>query len=102
MWTKRPGCICAGAIVLALTACGANNLMRSSSETVPVSGGASSSASGYGVIQSIEAIPREQSGGGVVGLGTAAGAVVGGVLGNQGGAGRGRTAATVAGAAGGR
>jgi hypothetical protein len=59
MWTTRPGCICAGAIVLALTACGTNNPMRSSSETVPVSGGASSSTSGYGVIQSIEAIPRE-------------------------------------------
>jgi len=52
----------------------------------------------YGVVQSVEVVRQEKSG---VGLGTIAGAVVGGVLGNQVGAGRGNTAATVAGAAGG-
>lgn len=52
----------------------------------------------YGVVQSIEAVQPETRG---IGLGTIAGAVVGGVLGNQVGAGSGNTAATVIGAAGG-
>ena len=56
------------------------------------------STSGYGVVQSIDLVPRQQAG---ISLGTVAGAVVGGVLGNQVGGGTGRTAATVAGAAGG-
>jgi outer membrane lipoprotein SlyB len=55
-------------------------------------------ASGYGTVQSIEVVQKQGSG---MGLGTAAGAVVGGLLGNQVGSGSGRTAATVAGAAGG-
>lgn len=59
--------------------------------------------SGYGVVHSIELVRQENSGiaGSSVGLGTIAGAVIGGVVGNQVGAGRGRTVATVAGAAGG-
>jgi outer membrane lipoprotein SlyB len=56
-----------------------------------------SSVNGTGTIQSIEQVPREQG----LGLGTLAGAAVGGVLGNQFGGGLGRTATTVAGAAGG-
>jgi outer membrane lipoprotein SlyB len=58
---------------------------------------------GYGVVQSIELVRQENSGntGSSIGLGTIAGAVVGGIVGNQVGAGRGNTVATVAGAAGG-
>jgi outer membrane lipoprotein SlyB len=52
---------------------------------------------GTGTIQSIEQVPREQG----LGVGTLAGAAVGGVLGNQFGGGLGQTATTVAGAAGG-
>ena len=54
----------------------------------------------YGVVQSVELV-RQQSSGSDIGLGTLAGAVVGGIVGNQVGAGRGNTAATVIGAAGG-
>jgi outer membrane lipoprotein SlyB len=59
--------------------------------------------SAYGVVHSIELVQQENSGigGSSIGLGTIAGAVIGGVLGNQVGAGRGNTVATVAGAAGG-
>ena len=55
----------------------------------------------YGVVQSIELIQSDGATGNNIGLGTLAGAVVGGVLGNQVGGGRGNTAATVIGAAGG-
>lgn len=96
MWNEKLKFVLAGTIVLALAGCGSTNrTTTSSSESRPVT---TSSASGYGVVQAIDTVPREQAG---IGLGTAAGAVVGGVLGNQVGSGRGRTAATVAGAAGG-
>ncbi len=57
----------------------------------------------YGIVQSIELVPQERNGigGSGIGVGTIAGAVIGGVLGNQIGAGRGNAVATVAGAAGG-
>lgn len=55
----------------------------------------------YGVVQSVEVVRQEHAGGSDIGLGTLAGAVVGGIVGNQVGAGRGNTAATVIGAAGG-
>lgn len=57
----------------------------------------------YGVVQSIELVKQGGSGttGSNIGIGTVAGAVVGGVLGSQVGDGRGATAATVIGAAGG-
>lgn len=58
-----------------------------------------SSSTMYGVVDSIQVI-QEQSRSGP-GLGTVAGAVVGGLLGNTVGGGSGRTAATVAGAVGG-
>lgn len=54
----------------------------------------------YGEVRSIEVVKPEPAAGGI-GLGTVAGAVIGGVLGHQVGAGRGNTVATVAGAAGG-
>ncbi|SNS35495.1 Glycine zipper 2TM domain-containing protein [Noviherbaspirillum humi] len=95
----------AGMCLLALTACGSTggNMMGGSpmgsssmgSGSMPMS---TSSASGTGVVQSVEVVPRDNPG---IGLGTVAGAVVGGLLGNQVGSGNGRTAATVAGAAGG-
>jgi len=53
----------------------------------------------YGVVQSIEIVQQQRDN--AVGLGTIAGAVVGGILGNQVGAGSGNTAATLLGAAGG-
>jgi len=57
----------------------------------------------YGVVKSIERVPLENQGiaGSNIGLGTIAGAVVGGIVGNQIGSGTGNTLATVAGAAGG-
>jgi len=57
----------------------------------------SSNVNGTGTIQSIEAIPRSRG----LGLGTLAGAAIGGVLGHQAGGGTGKTVSTVAGAAGG-
>lgn len=59
---------------------------------------------GYGVVHSVERVSQEavaSSGGGGIGLGTVAGAVVGGLAGSQIGSGSGATAATVIGAAGG-
>lgn len=58
----------------------------------------SNMASGYGVVQSIDMVPRETS---PISVGTVGGALVGGLLGNQIGQGSGNTAATIAGAAGG-
>jgi len=59
--------------------------------------------SGVGVVHSVERVPAGKGGigGSGIGLGTIAGAVIGGVVGNQIGAGRGNTVATVAGVAGG-
>lgn len=59
-----------------------------------------------GVVQSIDLVQQGGTsstgiGGSGIGIGTIAGAIVGGVLGHQVGAGRGNTVATVAGAAGG-
>lgn len=64
-----------------------------------------SAYSTYGVVQAIEVVKQDSAGTGIggsgIGLGTIAGAVVGGVAGNQVGGGSGKTAATVLGAAGG-
>jgi outer membrane lipoprotein SlyB len=59
--------------------------------------------SGYGVVYSIEPVQQQNNGdgGSHIGLGTLAGAVIGGAVGSQVGAGRGTTVATVVGAAGG-
>ncbi len=56
-----------------------------------------SNVNGTGSIQSIDLVPRSKG----IGLGTLAGAAVGGLLGHQVGGGTGRTVATAAGAAGG-
>ena len=53
--------------------------------------------SGYGTVESVEVVDRNNPGI----LGTIGGAVVGGLIGNQIGSGSGNTAATIAGAAGG-
>lgn len=57
----------------------------------------------YGVVQSIDLVRQDNTGigGSGIGVGAIAGAVVGGVVGSQVGKGRGNTAATVIGAAGG-
>lgn len=57
----------------------------------------------WGVVQSIDLVRAGDgaAGGSSIGIGTIAGAVVGGILGNQVGGGSGNTAATVLGAAGG-
>lgn len=59
--------------------------------------------SGYGVVTSIEGTQQGYRGiaGSGYGLGTVAGAVIGGVAGNQVGSGKGNTAATIVGSAGG-
>jgi outer membrane lipoprotein SlyB len=72
-----------------------------SSQIRPASGSATQGANiceSCGRIESVQAIQRQASGSG---LGVAAGAVLGGVLGHQVGNGNGRTLATVAGAVGG-
>lgn len=91
----------AASSILMLAACGTTSspgMYPGSSTQAPMSTSASS-ASGFGVVQSIETMSRDQAN--RMGLGTVAGAVLGGVLGNQVGGGSGRTAATVAGAVGG-
>lgn len=103
-----------GIALMTLTACGSSphrtsetSYPATSGSGVPVTTSSSipvttttSSATGYGVVQAIDVVTREQAQAGI-GVGTVAGAVVGGVLGNQVGSGTGRKAATVAGAAGG-
>lgn len=102
---------------LTLGACGTMNDPRyagnpaPATQTVTQEGGAypvttqpaGSIYAGYGVVDSVERVsqaPTTTSGGGI-GLGTVAGAVIGGLAGNQVGGGSGKTAATVLGAAGG-
>jgi outer membrane lipoprotein SlyB len=109
MWTDKIKLTAIGASVIVLAACGSSPTQTSSTgsypvstttgSTIPTTTTTTSSATGYGVVQAIDVIPREQAAG--IGLGTVAGAVVGGVLGNQVGSGTGRKAATVAGAVGG-
>lgn len=86
-------------VLLLLAACGTGNQGYPGSPSYPAASASSTLVSGYGVVQAIDIVPSQSSGG--VGMGTVAGAVVGGVLGHQVGQGRGQTAATVAGAAGG-
>ncbi len=96
------------AAVFVLAGCGTMNEpsnTSSSGSTAPGSVNSSGAYSGYGVIQAIELVPGTSAntgiGGSGIGIGAIAGAVVGGVLGNQVGGGTGKTVATVAGAAGG-
>jgi outer membrane lipoprotein SlyB len=96
------------AAVFALAGCETMNEpsnTSSSGSTAPGSTNSSGVYSGYGVVQAIELVPGSAAstgiGGSGIGIGAIAGAVVGGVLGNQVGGGTGKTVATVAGAAGG-
>ncbi|HVL75089.1 MAG TPA: glycine zipper 2TM domain-containing protein [Noviherbaspirillum sp.] len=95
MWNRQFKGAVIGVCILGLAACAAPQ--QSAQQGVPAAG-ATTSATGYGVVQAIDIVPREQTG---TGVGTVAGAVVGGALGSQVGGGSGRTAATIAGAAGG-
>jgi outer membrane lipoprotein SlyB len=68
------------------------------STSPPNSNVVASNVSGYGTVQSVEIVPRQESNNLA---GTLGGAVVGGLLGHQIGGGTGNTVATLAGAAGG-
>lgn len=81
-------------LMMTIAGCeGLGNIGSSTVSTQPIA----SNVNGSGTIQSIERIPRQQG----LGLGTLAGAAVGGVIGHQVGGGSGRTVTTAAGAAGG-
>lgn len=96
------------AAVLALGACTTVNPPAStgSYQDYPYQGSTEPRATYYngdGVVESIERVPQAYQGVGGTGygLGTLAGAVIGGVAGSQVGSGRGSTAAAIAGTAGG-
>ena len=97
------------AVVFALAGCGTMNDSSTASNTGGTNPGSVNSSgvySGYGSVQAIELVQQNTTansgiGGSGIGIGAIAGAVVGGVLGNQVGGGTGQTVATVAGAAGG-
>lgn len=88
---------------LALGACANMNAPAGSSPAANTGAAQDRVYPGYGVVHSVEVIKNENTGigGSGIGLGTIAGAVIGGVAGNQVGQGKGNTAATVVGAAGG-
>lgn len=92
--------------ILALGACATTNPPAPVSQPGVVyssAGRPGSAYAGTGVVQSITPVQQDYQGvgGSGYGLGTLAGAVIGGVAGNQVGGGKGKTAATVAGTAGG-
>ena len=97
---NRLGALLGLAAVLALGAC--TSPPPPAYPDDPYRGGAEPRAaySGYGVVDSIDVV-KQGGGGSDFGLGTIAGAVVGGIAGHQVGSGRGNTAATIAGTAGG-
>ncbi len=96
MWIKF---ISVPFVALALLSAGCESLGNLGSsgssqvQTQPIA----SNVNGTGTIQAVEVVPRSQG----LGLGTLAGAAIGGVLGHQVGGGTGKTVSTVAGAAGG-
>ncbi len=96
MWIKL---ISVPVIVLALMSSGCESLgnLGSSGGSQAQEQPIASNVNGTGTIQTIEVVPRSQG----LGLGTLAGAAIGGVLGHQVGGGTGKTVSTVAGAAGG-
>ncbi len=106
---NKTGVALGAAVVLVLAGCGAMNDTSSTSSpgsATPAPVNSASAYSGYGVVQAIELVQQNTTahsgiGGTGIGIGAIAGAVVGGVLGNQVGGGTGQTIATVAGAAGG-
>lgn len=93
------------AALLALSGCETMNstgTMAGQDAGYPQSTTSGGTYSWYGVVQSIELVRQDVAGGsGGIGIGTIAGAVVGGIVGNQIGSGGANTAATVVGAAGG-
>ena len=102
------GAALGAAAILTLAGCGTMNDPFGTSSPASTNSGSVNSGnaySGYGVVQSIELVQQSTAntgiGGSGIGIGAIAGAVVGGVLGNQVGDGSGQTIATVAGAAGG-
>ncbi len=107
MTINKLGMTLAAAALLVLAGCGTTGGPSNTSTSPgnnPASASSGSAYSGYGVVQSIELVQQNAStgiGGSGIGIGAIAGAVVGGVLGNQVGGGTGKTVATVAGAAGG-
>ena len=90
------------AVLLALSGC-ETMVPLNGANAGPSTQPAPSAYTGYGVVQSIELVRQEAAGigGSGIGVGAVAGAVVGGILGNQVGGGSGKTVATVLGAAGG-
>jgi len=80
-----------------LGGCASRSPQSTPSQSYPAA--ASSTSSSYGVVDSIQMVDPNSSGG--MGVGAVVGGVAGGVLGHQVGSGRGNTAATVAGAVGG-
>jgi outer membrane lipoprotein SlyB len=108
MLSKKIASIAGGVALLSLGACGTTApgyggypaTSSYPSASYPSAGTNANIASGYGVVQNIDLMPRQSAANGL-GIGTIAGAVVGGVLGHQIGQGTGNTAATIAGAAGG-
>jgi len=105
---NKTGVVIGVVAVFALAGCGTMNDTSNTSSSTGAPGTVHSSGvySGYGVVQAIELVQQATTassgiGGTGIGIGAIAGAVVGGVLGNQVGGGTGQTVATVAGAAGG-
>lgn len=98
MWIGKMKIAAIGMSALMFFGCGTSPYSTSSTAggSVPVT--SAGSATGYGVVQAIDVVQREQAG---IGVGAVAGGVAGGVLGSQVGSGTGRRAATVAGIAGG-
>ncbi len=93
MKTKRIALLLTAAAALSAGCQGAGDLFGGRPQTQQIA----ANVNGTGSIQSIDLVPRSQG----LGLGTLAGAAVGGLLGHQVGGGTGRTVATAAGAAGG-
>ncbi len=97
---KRLAPVLAVLSTLTLGACGTMNDPFQTSTSQPVY--ADNAYSGTGVVQSIDLVRANTGiGGSGIGVGAVAGAVIGGILGNQVGGGSGQTIATVAGVAGG-
>ena len=92
----RIRCISVSVLAFVLMGSGCESVGGSSDSQVQMRPTASN-VNGTGTIQSIEVVPQSQG----LGLGTLAGAAIGGVLGHQVGGGTGKTVSTVAGAAGG-
>lgn len=99
--TNKFGSVIGLAAVLTLGGCTNMNTPTDTSRSgtvYPQSTHSSRAYTQYGVVQSIDLVRVDNTG---IGVGAIAGAVVGGIVGSQVGGGRGNTAATVLGAAGG-